>query len=172
MTIVAIDPATLKHWLDASEATLVDVREPAEFSAEHIAGATLLPLGRIGKEALPALLGRKLVINCRKGGRGQSACEKLRAQLPDTEIYNLAGGIEAWTAAGLPVERSGRRVLPLDRQVQLTIGLCLLIGSILGYFYDRSFFLLTGFMGAGLTLAGFTGFCGLARLMALMPWNR
>jgi hypothetical protein len=42
----------------------------------------------------------------------------------------------------------------------------------MGYFISPLFFLLSGFFGLGLTFAGATGFCGLARVLALMPWNR
>lgn len=172
MALKTIDAATLKQWLDAGEAVLVDVREPAEYAAESIAGAALMPLASVNKAALPSCAGKKLVIHCRKGARGGSACEKLLAEDPNLEIFNLEGGISAWTAAGYPVQCSGKFFLPLDRQVQLTIGLCVLTGSLLAYFVSPAFFLLTGFFGAGLTFAGLTGFCGLAIVMARMPWNQ
>lgn len=172
MPMRPVDAATLKRWLDAGEAMLVDVREPAEYDSERIVGATLLPLSGFSKAALPPHAGKKLVFHCRKGGRSGSACQKLLSEDTDLEIYNLEGGIDAWGAAGLPVARGGRKILPLDRQVQLTIGLCLLISSLCGYFFSPNFFLLTGFFGAGLTFAGLTGICGLAMLMARMPWNK
>lgn len=172
MTLKTVDAKTLCNWLDTNKAVLVDVREPAEYAAENIHGAILLPLGSISKSALPPHAGKKLVIHCRKGGRGASACEKLLAEDPELEIYNLEGGIEAWNAACFLISSSGKFFLPLDRQVQLTIGIFLLLGSFLGYFATPLFFLLTGFFGAGLTFAGLTGFCGLAMLMAKMPWNQ
>lgn len=172
MQLQTVDPVTLKNWLDAREAILIDVRETAEYASEHIKGSILIPWGKIQAGILPPHAGRKLVLHCRKGARGQSACEKLHADLQETDIYNLTGGIEAWAAAGLPIQTSARRILPLDRQVQLTIGILLLTASLLGAFYGRGFFFLTGFFGAGLTFAGLSGFCGLARLIALMPWNQ
>lgn len=172
MALKTVNVSTLKAWLDVGEAVLVDVREPAEYQAESIAGATLLPLSGVSASALPPHAGKKLVIHCRKGGRGGSACEKLLAENPDLELYNLEGGIEAWSQARLPVQSSGKFFLPLDRQVQLTIGLCVLTGSILAYYVNLLFLLLTGFFGAGLTFAGLTGYCGLAMLMAKMPWNQ
>jgi len=48
----------------------------------------------------------------------------------------------------------------------------LAIGVVLGWLVAPEFYLLSGFVGAGLTMAGVTGFCGMARLLALMPWNR
>ncbi|MCC7260833.1 MAG: rhodanese-like domain-containing protein [Alphaproteobacteria bacterium] len=172
MPLRTVNAATLKQWLDNQEAVLLDVREPAEYEAESIAGSTLRPLSGISKASLPDCSGKKLVIHCRKGGRGTSACEKLLAEDPTLEIFNLEGGIASWAEAGYPLRSSGGFFLPLDRQVQLTIGLMLMLGSLLGYFLSPLFFLLTGFLGMGLTLAGLTGFCGLALLMAKMPWNQ
>lgn len=172
MPIKTVDAATLKSWVDKGEAVVVDVREPAEHAAENISGATLLPLGNISKSKLPETGGRKLVVHCHSGKRSTSACEKLLAEDPSLEIYNLEGGISAWAGAGHAVKTSGKFFLPLDRQVQLTIGLGVLIGSLLAYFVNPLFALLPGFFGAGLTFAGLSGYCGLAMVLAKMPWNQ
>jgi rhodanese-related sulfurtransferase len=109
MTIENIDPETLRKWLDADKAVLVDVREASEYEAEHIKGAALVPLGRLRRAALPEHSGRNLVITCRMGGRGQAACQRLRAEMSahDT-IYHLEGGILAWKRAGFPVASKER----------------------------------------------------------------
>lgn len=172
MTIKTVDSVTLKRWMETGEAVVVDVREPAEHAAEKIEGATLLPLGSINQNTLPQTQGKKLVIHCRSGKRGTHACEKLLAEDPNLEVYNLEGGISAWGATGYQVTTSGKFFLPLDRQIQLTIGLLLITASLLGYFFTPAWFFLTGFIGAGLTMAGLTGFCGLAMVMARMPWNQ
>lgn len=172
MPIKAINAATLKSWLDKGEAMLVDVREPAEHHAEFIPGATLIPLGGICAQALPDAGGKKLVVHCKAGKRGGMACEKLLSENPNLEIYNLEGGLDAWNKAGLEVKTSGKFFLPLDRQVQLAIGIGVVTGSALGYFVNPVWFLLSGFFGLGLINAGLTGWCGLARLMARMPWNQ
>lgn len=172
MAINNIKPEIVKRWLDKDEAILIDVREPAENKAESINGATLIPLGEISSTDIPDTNGKKLVIHCHSGRRGSGACEKLLKENPDLEIYNLEGGITAWKNNGFQINESGKFFLPLDRQVQLTIGLFVLIGSILAYFVSPAFNLLTGFFGLGLTFAGITGFCGLAMLMAKMPWNK
>jgi rhodanese-related sulfurtransferase len=102
-----VDAATLKKWMELGEATLVDVREPAEHKAERIDGAASVPLADVCAANLPARVGKKLVIHCLKGGRGSKACEKLLAENPMLEVYNLEGGISAWGAAGFPVLRTG-----------------------------------------------------------------
>jgi len=169
MSVKTVDPATLRKWLDQGSAALIDVREPAEHRARHIGQARPIPLGKIDASVLPQ--GRRIVVHCQKGGRGASACEKLTRQNPELEIYNLAGGIEAWVSAGFPIT-TGESVLPLDRQVQLTIGITLVVASALTLLVSPLFGLITGVFGLGLTLAGATGFCGLARVMACAPWNR
>jgi rhodanese-related sulfurtransferase len=109
MPVENIDPATLRKWLEAEMAVLVDVREPAEYEAEHIEGAALVPLGRIRRAALPQHDGRNLVITCRMGGRGQAACQRLRAEMSAHEtIYHLEGGLLAWKRAGFPVASKER----------------------------------------------------------------
>jgi rhodanese-related sulfurtransferase len=108
MTVENISPVTLKKWLEAGKAVVVDVRE-------HIEGASLVPLGRIRRAALPEHTGRKLVIMCRMGGRGQAACQRLRAEMSAHEtIYHLEGGILGWKRAGLPVEKTERRAAPYE----------------------------------------------------------
>jgi rhodanese-related sulfurtransferase len=151
---------------------LVDVRTSAEHAAENIPGAKFIPLGELCKQVLPDIAGKKLVVHCQAGKRGGAACEKLLAEDPNLEIYNLEGGISAWVKAGHATHVSGKFFLPLDRQVQLTIGLGVLLGVVLGYSVNTGFFLLSAFFGLGLTFAGLTGTCGLALLMAKMPWNR
>ncbi|HUO44216.1 MAG TPA: rhodanese family protein [Burkholderiales bacterium] len=170
--IHSIDPLRLKQWLERGEAVLIDVREPAEYRAAHIPAATLLPLGQVGRTALPGVDGKKLVMHCKAGKRGQEACDKLTRENTSLEVYNLEGGIEAWEKAGLPVEKSGRVFLPLDRQVQAVVGSLVLLGTLLGYLAHPAFLIIAGFFGAGLLFAGLTGFCGLAHVLARMPWNR
>jgi len=172
MTVKNIDAKTLKKWLENNEAIVVDVREPAEHEAEKISGSNLLPLAKVCKSSLPKYENKKLVLHCRSGKRSASACQKLLDEDSNLEIYNLEGGISAWSAEGCKIETSGKFFLPLDRQVQLTIGLGVFVGSILGYLVNPVFFLLSGFFGAGLMFAGLSGYCGLAILMAKMPWNK
>ena len=171
MTIKNIDVFTAKEWLDKDEAILVDVREPAEHVSQKIAGAALHPVGSICYNDIPQTE-KKLLIHCQKGMRGDKACQKLIAEKNTLEVYNIEGGIEAWKQAGFPVESSGRKILPLDRQVQLTVGLSVLTFGLLGYFVNPAFALGAAFFGAGLTNAGLTGWCGLAKLIIKMPWNQ
>lgn len=160
-----------KKYLDEAQAIIIDVREPAEFIAKHIQGASLLPLGKISPQDLPNT-DKKIIIYCQKGMRGKSACAKLTDKDESAVLYNLEGGIASWEQAGFNVVKGQSKVLPLDRQVQVTMGLFTFIGSAAAYFFNPLFMLIPAFIGAGLIFAGLSGTCGLALLLAKMPWNQ
>jgi rhodanese-related sulfurtransferase len=84
----------------AAGAVLVDVRQPEEWNAAHIAGATLIPLGELAARAGEIPSDGPVVVVCRSGNRSSMATEALRAAGYDA--YNLEGGMIAWTATGLP----------------------------------------------------------------------
>ncbi len=172
MSVKTVDPRTLKAWLDADDAILIDVREPSENRAENIPGARLIPLNQISGLSLPTGKGKKVAIHCRTGRRSLNACEILLAQNPNLDLYNLEGGIAAWKLANLPINRSKNAYFPLDQQVQITIGSGVLLGLLLGYAVTPYFYWLSAFFGAGLLYAGLTGKCALLAMMAKMPWNR
>jgi sulfur-carrier protein adenylyltransferase/sulfurtransferase len=77
---------------------LLDVREPHEWETAHIRGAELVPLaslaGRVGD--LAAWKDRRVVVHCHKGGRSAKACKTLAAA-GFRDVWNLAGGIDAWS---------------------------------------------------------------------------
>lgn len=168
----SINPKTAKEWLDKNDAILIDVREPEEFKAVHIKGAHLLPVGSIDVSKLPDVKNKKIIIHCKLGRRGENACAVLMTGNPALEVYNMEGGIVAWENAGFKVEKATDATLSIERQVQVTIGGGVLLGVILGYFVSPAFLFLSGFFGAGLLFAGITGSCGLAMMMAKMPWNQ
>jgi rhodanese-related sulfurtransferase len=98
-----IDSPTLKAWMDAGDVLLIDVREVSEYEDAAIPGAVLVPLATVGWDKIPALEGRKLVMQCLGGVRSAVACQKLLESQPGVEIYNLDGGIKAWAKAGYPI---------------------------------------------------------------------
>lgn len=166
----SVGPHTLQAWLAKGEAVLIDVREPDEHARERIAGARLAPLSRIEPADL-ATPGKVLVFHCNSGNRTAQVAEQL-ARAGNGAVYQLAGGLQAWRQAGLPVVVDRRAPLPLMRQVQIGAGGLVLVGSLLAFFVSTWLIALPAFVGAGLLVAGITGFCGMARLLARMPWNR
>ena len=96
-----IDAAAVKAGLADGSITLVDVREPDEWAAGHVEGATLLPLSRFDPARLPPPApGKTLVIMCRSGNRSQTAIALAQKAGRSDVKTNFAGGISAWVAAG------------------------------------------------------------------------
>ena len=153
--------------------SLIDVRTPIEHEEMHIERSHLMPLDQLDPAAVKSASSsaEQCVLICRGGKRAEQAYQKLQAA-GCSNLAILDGGVLAWEAKGLPLQRTERKVLPLMRQVQLTIGLLALTGSILAMTVHKNFALLPAFLGCGLTLAGSTGWCGLAILLSKMPWNK
>lgn len=103
MIMKSVNCQTLKNWLENNEAVLVDVREVFENKESRIKESTLIPLATIDVDKLPKLNRKKLVIHCKMGGRSAAACDRLLAQNPDLDIYNLEGGITAWKNCGFEI---------------------------------------------------------------------
>ena len=155
-----------------SGAVLVDIREADEHAREHIPGARHHALSRIDKETLVRQGDDVLVFHCRSGARTKGNAARLAAASSQCETYILEGGLEAWKKAGLPVKLDRSQPIDIMRQVQIAAGSLVLLGAVLGALVAPGFYALSGFVGAGLLFAGVSGFCGMARLLALMPWNR
>ena len=93
-----VSPEELAKLLADGKVALVDVREPAEFAAGHIAGATNLPLSKFDPADLPDD-GRDVILYCAAGGRSATALGRCRGAREDVTTH-LAGGIAAWTRSG------------------------------------------------------------------------
>jgi rhodanese-related sulfurtransferase len=158
------------HRLILDGAVLIDVRDADEYAREHIPGAKVIPISEIGRTPLPADA-RAFVFHCRSGNRTTAHRGKL-ISCTNGQAYILDGGLDAWKRAGLPVNEDRSQPLELLRQVQITAGLLVLVGVVLGHLAFEAFYLLAAVVGAGLVLAGVTGTCGMARVLKLMPWNR
>lgn len=100
----AITAAELRQRLHSpAPPFLLDVREPHEFEAQHLPGATLLPLGQLAAGAAAVPRTRPVVVYCRSGARSARAIQQLQADFGYTNLQNLDGGILAWNEALAPV---------------------------------------------------------------------
>lgn len=169
--LTPVSAADLAARLKSGAAVLVDIREPDEFAREHIAGALKAPLSGFEQAHLKVEAGRDVVFMCRTGNRTGSNCQRLADRI-EGEAFVLEGGLDAWKQAGLPIVGNKSAPLEMMRQVQIGAGGLVLIGAALGHFLNPGFYALSALVGAGLLMAGVTGFCGMAKLLALAPWNR
>ena len=156
---------------------LLDVRTAAEYHAGHIPGSQLFPIGELRPDEVTrrfkhAAHGHQepLYITCRSGARARQAAERL--QLAGfTNLALVEGGTQGWEQAGLPLRRCGSAI-SLERQVQIAVGSLLILKVVLGFSVHALFFALAAVIGTGLIVAGVTRWCGMAQLMARMPWKR
>lgn len=169
--LIPLAPADVAARLRAGTVVLVDIREADEYAREHVHGAVSAPLSTFAAARLDIGPGRETVFMCRSGNRTAVNCLALADRVAGP-AHVLDGGIDGWKQAGLPVRADRKAPLELMRQVQMAAGGLVLLGVGLGLWVHPAFWGLAAFVGAGLVFAGATGFCGMARLLAVMPWNR
>jgi rhodanese-related sulfurtransferase len=158
--------------LNRPESVLLDVRTAGEFQTAHIDGALNLPLDQVEAHAERIVTAAKgpVVLVCQSGGRAEQARRKLSdAGVSDATV--LAGGMNAWTSAGAPVEQVGDSRWALERQVRLVAGSIVLV-SVLASIWLPALSFVAGAVGAGLTFAAITNSCMMGMLLAKLPYNR
>ena len=100
----AITPTNLVNLVNREGAVLLDIRDPKEYSAGHIAGALSMPVSsidaRIGE--LESEKGKPVVLVCKMGQQASATGRKLKA-LGFENVRRLSGGMAEWTAGSLPV---------------------------------------------------------------------
>ena len=168
MTLTAIEPEEAERLI-AAGAKLIDIRDADEHARERISGATNQPLARIEQLASHS---EPVIFHCRTGMRTQNNADRLAAAGGNSPCYVLAGGIDSWRSSGRATIVDKRQPLEIMRQVQLVAGGLVLLGVVLGLFVSPLLFGVSAFVGAGLMMAGATGWCGMATLLRQLPWNR
>lgn len=170
-TFQEITATTLQSMLETQSIQLIDVRERSEFAGEHIAGAKLMPLSQFQPSQVTRDPKQPIVLYCQSGMRTSRAAQQLIAA-GIQPVLALKGGLSSWKAAGLPTVTNPKAPISLQRQVQITAGSLVLIGTVLGAFVSPAFLLLSGFVGAGLIFAGVSNTCMMANLLAKLPYNQ
>jgi len=106
---IELEPARVAEWM-AGEAPplLVDVREPYEREAGHIAGSRHIALGELSAQAQSLEPERPVVFYCRVGSRSEMAAQAFRAS--GLEAYSMTGGLVQWASEGRPLTPDGGHV--------------------------------------------------------------
>ncbi|MFZ9035893.1 MAG: rhodanese family protein [Francisellaceae bacterium] len=155
--------------INSGKAKLIDIRAADEYARENIASSD-----NIGVDQLSARNFSDhdtLIFHCQSGVRTKNAIPLLQ-RLENKKLLILEGGLTAWKKQGLPVNSNKKAPLPIMRQVQIIVGFMVIVGVVLGLTLSPWFALISAFFGAGLLFAGISGFCGLASLLMLLPYNR
>lgn len=163
--------ALLRSGSKDPEADYINVCTTAEYREKHIDGVRSVPLDELTHHKDEFAGKKRIYVHCRSGKRAEKAIGLLQEMGIDAELFNVQGGLLAWEEAGFPTRASGT-TLPLMRQVMLAAGSLILLGIVLHFVLHPSWIFLSGFVGAGLFVAGATGWCGMALLLSKMPWNK
>ncbi len=146
-------------------ALLLDVRSYLEWRSGHVAGATLVPLDVLRRHPARGALGDEVLVICQSGRRSRVATRILTEN--GVNAANIAGGLDAWRAEGLPSQKAGGEVFELERQIRIAAGALILTGLLVPRARALSYL-----VGAGLVVTGFLNWCGLGLVLSKMPWNR
>ncbi|MFJ5073635.1 rhodanese-like domain-containing protein [Streptomyces sp. NPDC088553] len=168
----SLTPAVLHRLVQEGRAPrLLDVRTPGEFRTAHIPGSYNVPLDTLREHRAELLshLDEDVVLVCRSGARAAQAEQALAgAGLPNLRV--LDGGVNAWEAAGAPVNRGPER-WDMERQVRLVAGSVVLTTGLVGVLVPGVHLIGTA-IGAGLTFAALSNSCMMGVLLSKLPYNR
>ena len=104
VTVENVSIDELKQGLADGTILLVDVREPHEYAAGRIPGASLNPLQNFDPAAIPKMEGKRVVFSCRSGHRSVTALGLAQSAGRTDVTAHYPGGMNGWQAAGEPVE--------------------------------------------------------------------
>jgi len=106
-TLAGIAPAAAIQLINREKAVVVDVCEATEFAQGHIVGSKNIPLGELEAKLAQAVKNKALplVLVCQTGARSARAVAMAK-KLGYEQAQSLAGGLKAWKAANLPVEKA------------------------------------------------------------------
>ena len=124
-----------------------------------------MPQSRLHKFSTAHPKENPICVVCQTSVRSKGAADQLRS-MAYPHVFAIEGGIQAWKDAGYKTKRV-KGPIPIMRQVQIVAGSMAFIG---GLFTDLRWIAII--VGAGLVFAGISGTCGMARVLAWMPWNR
>ena len=167
-----IDADQLRAMLRESPNTrILDVRTGGEFDSVHIPGAYNVPLDTLGEHVRDlADVEHPVVLVCKSGARAGQASAALSGAGKE-RLHILAGGMEAWEAAGGEVRRGENQKWAMDRQVRLVAGSLSLLGIVSSVFVPKTKWLAGG-VAAGLTYSAISNTCAMASVLAKLPYNK
>jgi len=160
-----------------ADTCILDVRTAAEVKASALPDSLHIPLHELTPERLQSEIatrgknGAQIYLLCQGGKRAELAADQLNGHI-NAELVIIEGGMNGLREAHIPLQQSGKTVMSLERQVRIAAGFLVFIGVVLGSTLSPGFYLLSGFVGAGLMFAGITDTCMMGMLIARMPWNR
>lgn len=150
--------------------TIFDIRTPQEFAREHVPSSINVPMDQLESFDFSKFKDKNILFMCRSGLRTRNATHIISAK-NFSQASCLEGGLERWKEAGLPVEKNTKVPIDIMRQVQIITSSMIFIGLFGFAILSKYFLILPLIVGVGQMVAGITGFCGMAKILALLPFN-
>lgn len=102
-----LSPQDMVQLMNREKAVVIDVCEPGEFAQGHVIGAKNLPLGDLEAKLAQVVKNKAtpVVMVCQVGARSARAAATAQ-KLGYENVQSLAGGLKAWQAASMPVEKA------------------------------------------------------------------
>jgi rhodanese-related sulfurtransferase len=157
--------------------TIIDIRTHAEIDSESINNCIALPLQELSGAGLSKALDssetekQSVYLLCQSGRRADMAVSKL-SDFKGPELVIIEGGLNALKEAGITIIKGSKNVISLERQVRIAAGALVLTSVITGLLIHPGLYGIAAFVGAGLMYAGISDNCGMALVLAQMPWNK
>jgi rhodanese-related sulfurtransferase len=100
----SVSPSEAVLLINRNQAIVLDVRDDAEFAAGHLQDARHIPLAKLDERLaeLQKFREKPVIVHCQSGVRSSKAAATLRKH-EFTQVYELDGGVNAWTQAKLPL---------------------------------------------------------------------
>ena len=98
----SLDTLGATRMINDSHAVVLDIRETAEFAAGHLPNAKNIPMGELEKRVAELPANKPVLVCCNSGARAGRAVSVLRGAGRE-QVFTMAGGLQAWRQAGLPV---------------------------------------------------------------------
>lgn len=166
-----IQSKALNEALKSENICILDVRTNTEFMENSIQNSIHIPLNDLKGNEQILNEAKQIVIVCKGGVRACKGFERLSLE-NQQKAKVLDGGIDEWIKNRLPVNSQRKIRFPIINQMQMIIGLMLVIFALCTIFVNKWFILGSLFIGFMLFIAGLSGFCLLINILAKMPWNR
>jgi rhodanese-related sulfurtransferase len=171
-TVPSVSVSEAQRLVQQPSTLVLDVRSPGEFETSHIDGAVNIPVDRLDPHLreIVAAGGGTTVLVCQSGGRAEQAAGKLTRE-GKQDLVLLAGGMNAWEAAGAPVNRGEVQRWALERQVRLVAGSIVFLAVVLSIWVPALKWV-AGAVGFGLVFAAVSNTCMMGMLLGKLPYNR
>lgn len=154
----------------SGEIAVIDVRTTSEYRAGHVPRSINIPMDEVESRLEDIPKGLPVLMVCQSGRRSEIVRGRIHGKLD--QLSCIDGGLNEWVKAGLPVVKSTRTRMALDRQSMIGASLLVLTSVALGTLISPAWYFLALLPGVGLMLAGTTGFCLMGIILSTMPWNK